>query len=196
MLAMSRAWIALLSAFLLVAGCRRASDKPRPRNHDGSCAPRVGTPGPLAHAPFGYVEMTVGSITPQGSSQARVELVSASHELVPVFVGGTEGTSLRLRMANEKAVRPLTHDLLDSALCELDADVVQAQIDELRDDVFIGTLVLRQHGRLIKIDARPSDAIAVAVGAKAPIYMAKRVLREAATPRDDDDDSASPARKR
>lgn len=194
MLRMSRAWVPILLAFLLLAGCKGRWDKSRQRAPDRSCAPALGAPI-VPHAPDGYVPVTVASITPLGSSEARVDLVSSSQQVVQVFVGGTEGQSLRLRMAKRAPVRPLTHDLLDSTLHELGAEIVQAQIDELRGGVFIGTLVLRQETRLIKIDARPSDAIALAVGAKAPIYMAKRVLREAATTRDDDDDPAQPPQR-
>jgi bifunctional DNase/RNase len=175
---MSRAWVPVVVALLLVTGCGRLKAKPRARNADGTCAPMAHTPG-IAQAPVGYSEVRVTKMTPQGS-QVRLEVSSKSGQVVPLFIGGTEGTSLRLRLNNEAPTRPLTHDLLDGVLCELDAELVQAQVDELRDDVFIGTLVLRQQGRLVKLDARPSDAIALAVGAKAPIYMAKRVLDEAA----------------
>src|SRR5690348_12081637 len=134
---MSRAWapIRVFLILVLLAGCSksRLMDKLRQRNPDRSCAPTTGPAGAiLAGAPDGYVPMTVGSVTPLRGGDARVELVSASQQVVNVFVGGTEGQSLRLRMAKRAPARPLTHDLLDRMLRELNAEVVQAQIDELR----------------------------------------------------------------
>ena len=171
--------VALVVLVVLVAGCGRFTDRSRQRH-----AP--------PHAPLGYVPVTIASVKAQGGS-AVVELVSPSQQVVQVFVGGTEGQSLRLRSAGRRPPRPLTHDLLDSVLRELHGQIVQAQVDELRDGVFIGTLVVSQDGRAISLDARPSDAIALAVGAKAPIYMANRVLREAAIARDDDDSQGQSA---
>lgn len=179
---------ALVLVVIFVAGCGRFTDRSRQQNdrRDPTCSPASTTSARATpHAPSGYVPVTVASIKPQGSD-AVVELVSPSRQIVQVFVGGTEGQSLRFRSAGRTPPRPLTHDLLDSVLRELHGEVVQAQVDELRDGVFFGTLVVSQDGRAISLDARPSDAIALAVGAKAPIYMAKRVLREAATTPDDD----------
>ena len=188
--------VVLVVLVVLVAGCGRFTDRSRQRNdrRDPTCSP-VSTTSTRAtpHAPSGYVPVTVASVKPQGSDAAVVELVSPSRQIVQVFVGGSEGQSLRLRSAGRTPPRPLTHDLLDSVLRELHGEVVQAQVDELRDGVFIGTLVVSQDGRAISLDARPSDAIALAVGAKAPIYMAKRVIREAALTRDDDDSQGQAA---
>jgi bifunctional DNase/RNase len=177
----------------LTTGCGRL--RHRADRRESSCTPA--TPALAeAHAPSGYVPMTVTSVKPRGDS-AVVELSSPSQEIVRVYVGGTEGQSLRLRQTGRTAPRPLTHDLLDSVLRELKAEVVQAQVDELRDGVFIGTLVVSHEGKAFNLDARPSDAIALAVGAKAPIFMAKKVIREAATPSvtpSDDDGESSRSR--
>lgn len=181
----------LLSALVFVAGCGRFAERSRQRNdrRETACAP---APAPSIRAvpqpPNGYVAVTVASIQAQGDD-AVVELLSPSREVVRVYVGGTEGQSLRLRSAHRTPPRPLTHDLLDSVLRELHAEVVQAQVDELKGGVFFGTLVVRHDGKDISIDARPSDAIALAVGAKAPIFMAKSVIRDAAPARDDEADS-------
>src|SRR5262249_29429298 len=98
---------------------------------------------------------------------------------LPIFIGGTEGSSIDLRMKGEKPPRPLTHDLLDSILRELHASIVQVQVDALVGNVFHGSILLRTNGRVIRIDARPSDAIALAIGSRAPIYVAQAVLDQA-----------------
>src|SRR5262249_35428984 len=81
--------------------------------------------------------------------------------------------------------RPLTHDLMDSTLHELHAKVVKVQVDELRDGVFIGSIFVRSGNRVFRVDARPSDAIALAIGNHVPIYVARAVLDEAGIRGDD-----------
>jgi bifunctional DNase/RNase len=82
-------------------------------------------------------------------------------------------------MNQEHAERPLTHDLLDAVIRELDSELVKVQVDELRDSIFIGSVFLRREGKIVEIDARPSDAIALALGSKVPIFMAREVLERA-----------------
>jgi bifunctional DNase/RNase len=82
-------------------------------------------------------------------------------------------------MNQEHAERPLTHDLLDSVIRELEGELFKVQVDELRQAIFIGSVFLRREGRIIEIDARPSDAIALALGNKVPIFMAREVLESA-----------------
>jgi len=147
--------------------------------------PAVVPPAPPAPQPptpsarYGYVEVTVGDVIESGGG-ATVELVEPqSHRVVTMVIGGTEGRSILLRKYGSAPPRPLTHDLLDAALHELHAEVLQVQVDKLEAGVYHGTLVLVQDERVIPLDARPSDAIALALGAKAPIYMARAVLDRA-----------------
>ena len=112
-------------------------------------------------------------------------LADPSEEVVvPIYIGGTEAASIHHRYEHTSASRPLTHDLFDSALHELGARVVRVQVDKLQDDTYFATIVLEQNGHYIKLDARPSDAIALALGANAPIFCANRVLTVAGVPRD------------
>lgn len=87
-------------------------------------------------------------------------------------------------MRQEKRERPLTHDLLDAVFRELRADLVKVHVDAVRDNIFYGRVFLRHNGRLVEIDARPSDAIALAVGGDAPNFVAASVLQEAGIYRD------------
>ncbi len=147
--------------------------------------PPPAPPQPITpRAPDGYVEVQVGDVT-ESSGGATVELVEAqSHRVVTMVIGGTEGRSILLRKHGSPPPRPLSHDLLDAALHELHAEVLQVQVDKLEAGVYHGTVVLVQDDRVIPLDARPSDAIALALGAKAPIYMARAVLDRSGEDRD------------
>jgi bifunctional DNase/RNase len=96
---------------------------------------------------------------------------------VKIYVGQFEALAITLALDNEKPDRPLTHDLLKLILDRMDVKVDRVIIDDLWQDTFYAKLVLTQaDGIALEVDARPSDAIAVAVRGKAPIYMAESVL--------------------
>lgn len=131
--------------------------------------------------PAGYVEMKPERVVALGDQGDALLLVDVpSNSVVPIFIGGTEGASIDARMRGTPRERPLTHDLLDHVLEKLHAQLVQVQVDELRDTedggVFIGSIYVRASGRVFKLDARPSDAIALAIGDHAPIYVARQVI--------------------
>lgn len=129
--------------------------------------------------PADYVEMRAAKVVALGDSAAVLLVDEGVKVALPIFIGGTEGTSIELRLRGEKPPRPFTHDLLESMLRKLDATIVKVHVDALRAGVFHGSVFLRAKGRVIRIDARPSDAIALAIGSHAPIYVAKAVLDEA-----------------
>ncbi len=149
--------------------------------------PKPVEPSEPVGLPAGYVAVTPESVVTVGDEgQAALILVDAADNFaLPVFIGGTEAASIYGRMHGEKPPRPLTHDLLDHVLSRLHATLVQVQIDELRKSAsggtFIGSIYLRlEGGRVIKLDARPSDAIALALGNHVPIYVKRSVLEDAA----------------
>lgn len=85
------------------------------------------------------------------------------------------------RLVKERpSERPLTHDLLVSVVEHLDAKVARSVIDDLRDDTYYAKLVLRRGKEEIAVDARPSDAITLAIKADAPIYVAEKVMNAVA----------------
>ena len=85
-----------------------------------------------------------------------------------------------MRLSRRKAVRPQTHDLMESMLAILGARVVRVEVDALRDGVFIGKLNLRDlRGKRYRLDGRPSDLITLSIKAKVPIHVAPAVLRQA-----------------
>jgi bifunctional DNase/RNase len=93
-----------------------------------------------------------------------------------------------------EVARPLTHDLLKSTIERLNAEVVQVAIIELRNDTFYAEITLRVDGKRLELDARPSDAIALAVRADVPVYVDEDVMAQAAiTPEPDLDTGATGA---
>jgi bifunctional DNase/RNase len=130
-------------------------------------------------APEGYVLVTPVAKSDPAYGNVVMLTDAISQKLVPIFIGGTEGLSIELRLARRKFTRPLTHDLLDEAVGALGAKMVRAQVDGLRDGVYVGTVVLVRGGQTLALDARPSDAIALAIGNDAPIYLSKKLLDQA-----------------
>jgi bifunctional DNase/RNase len=97
----------------------------------------------------------------------------------PIVIGLFEATSINRRVRGEASPRPLTHDLITSTVELLGGEVQDIIISDLREHTYYAKLRIRQEGELIEIDCRPSDAIAVAVTAKVPIYVNEEVLGEA-----------------
>ncbi len=134
-------------------------------------------------APPGYLEMHADQVV-MIQDGAAVLLGADDEPLqLPIFIGGTEGHSIELRLTGSRAPRPLTHDLLDRMLDRLGGTIAKVQVDRLTDGVFHGSVHVRASGKLIRFDARPSDAIALAIGAPAPIFVARAVLDEAGVPK-------------
>ena len=98
----------------------------------------------------------------------------------PILIGIFEATSIDRRVKSDRTARPLTHDLIVSTVEALDAELDSVIISELREHTYFAKLRLKRDGSLIEIDARPSDAIAVAVTCDPhlPIYVAEEVLGE------------------
>jgi uncharacterized protein len=98
----------------------------------------------------------------------------------PIVIGIFEATSIHRRVRNDAAPRPLTHDLIVSAIEQLGGEVQDIIINDLQDHTYFAKLRIRKDGELTEIDCRPSDAIAVAVTAKVPIWVEEHVLTETA----------------
>jgi bifunctional DNase/RNase len=96
----------------------------------------------------------------------------------PILIGIHEAYAIDRRTKGVSAQRPLTHDLIERLIDQLDCQLEQVVISELRDSTFFAKLVLRRDGELIEVDSRPSDAIAIGAGTATPIYVDESVLRE------------------
>lgn len=95
---------------------------------------------------------------------------------LPIVIGLLEASSIKMRLSGFKPQRPLTHDLIHSILDNLEVKLERVVIDKLENNTFFAKLVVRLDGKTKRIDARPSDSIALAVRAKSPIYVEEEVF--------------------
>lgn len=100
---------------------------------------------------------------------------------LPIWVGVFEANAIALQLENIATPRPMTHDLLKNVIAEIHGNIVKIVINDLRDSTFYALIHMSIDGRALEIDARPSDAIALALRAEAPIFVSQSVLAQAQT---------------
>jgi bifunctional DNase/RNase len=127
------------------------------------------------------IRVTIDSIRVSLISPHRIVVLREEdgERYVPIWVGPNEAESLSINLRGTEVPRPLTHDLLKQLVEALDATVSHILISDLRDEVFYATIVLESEGRVVEVDARPSDAINLAVRSSAAIFVSERVLEMA-----------------
>ncbi|MFA6955494.1 MAG: bifunctional nuclease family protein [Thermoanaerobaculia bacterium] len=106
--------------------------------------------------------------------------------MLPIWVGVFEANAIALKLENFETPRPLTHDLFHSVLATLGMRVARVVVNDLRDSTFFARIFLSIEDREVEVDARPSDAIALALRADAPIFVDQSVLDQAQTISPDD----------
>ncbi|MFO0875425.1 MAG: bifunctional nuclease family protein [Phycisphaerales bacterium] len=104
----------------------------------------------------------------------------------PIVIGLPEAFAIERRLKEIKIPRPQTHDLLASTIRELGGTLRRIEIHDLEKGVFFAKLVVERDGRVVEIDSRPSDAIALGVAESVPIYVAEHVLAQASAEAVDD----------
>ena len=102
------------------------------------------------------------------------------NKFLPIWIGHPEAAAILMKLQGATTPRPMTHDLFTETLSQLDAQVIRICVTELRENTFYATITIQQDGSEIEVDSRPSDAIALAVRAEAPIFAADRVIEESA----------------
>ncbi len=102
------------------------------------------------------------------------------NKFLPIWIGHPEAAAILMRLQSQAPPRPMTHDLLSDILEQLGAQVVRITVTELRENTFYAQITVTQDGNEIEVDSRPSDAIALAIRAEAPIFAADRVIEESA----------------
>ena len=100
---------------------------------------------------------------------------------LPIWVGIFEANAIALQLENVTTPRPMTHDLLRNMISELDGHVTRVVINDLRDSTFFAQIRMTVGAKTLEVDARPSDAIALALRTEAPIFVAQSVLDQAQT---------------
>jgi bifunctional DNase/RNase len=141
------------------------------------------------------IEAVVDSIRISMVNQQRVVFlreVSGERHL-PIWIGPFEAEAIAMELQGVQAKRPLPYDLLKSVITDLGGRLARIEVTEVREQIFYAQLVLEINGRIVPVDARPSDAIALGVRAKVPILVAESVMDEAgvelaATSEDEEDE--------
>src|SRR5438105_11350384 len=102
------------------------------------------------------------------------------NKFLPIWIGHPEAAAILMKLQNASTPRPMTHDLVADILGQLNAEVVRITVTELRENTFFAQITVQLDGSEIEVDSRPSDAIALAIRAEAPIFAADRVIEESA----------------
>src|ERR687883_1323604 len=105
---------------------------------------------------------------------------SDGNKFLPIWIGHSEAAAILMKLQGASTPRPMTHDLVTDMLGQLDAQVVRITVTELKENTFYASITVQQNGSEIEVDSRPSDAIALAVRADAPIFAADSVIEESA----------------
>jgi bifunctional DNase/RNase len=136
------------------------------------------------------IEMIVESVRVHMPTGRHVLVLreSGAGRLLMVWVGPWEASAIAMKLQGLTPERPLTHDLFATVLTTLDVRIERIVITDLADETYHARLVLNRLGERHEVDARPSDAIALAVRIGVPVYASSDVLDRAATLPDDDDD--------
>jgi bifunctional DNase/RNase len=109
------------------------------------------------------------------------------NKFLPIWIGHPEAAAILMKLQSASTPRPMTHDLVTDMLEQLGAQVVRITVTELRENTFFAQITVQQDGSELEIDSRPSDAIALAIRADAPIFAADEVIEESAIEFEGDD---------
>jgi bifunctional DNase/RNase len=139
----------------------------------------------------GLVEMVIESVRVHMLSNRHVVILKDTEgdRYLPIWIGAWEASAIAMRLQGLAAERPLTHDLFAAALDRLGVRVERVVISELTDETYHARIHLERDGVQVEVDARPSDALALAVRAEVPIFAADEVLAQAALAADPDEEA-------
>ena len=124
-----------------------------------------------------------------------IVLLKAAHSnrFLPIWIGHPEASAILARLQDSETPRPMTHDLFATALHDLGGEVVRIAVTEMRDGTFYARIVIERDSEEIELDARPSDAIALALRTKAPIFVADDVIEASAILMEDEGEEGEAA---
>jgi len=130
------------------------------------------------------VEMKVKSLMMDPVTQTPIVILRdpSGKAILPIWVGLFEANAIALKLENVETPRPMTHDLLRAVLQSMHATVERISITDLKENTFYASVLLRCNGQEYRVDSRPSDAIALALRAEAPIFVNKEVIKKASRP--------------
>lgn len=177
----------VLSALAPLGGCTGHDDASEAAENEAD--PERPTSAKVEPPP-GFERADVAGVAP--TTRGHAVVLSSGDRALPIFVGQTEGLSIELRLMGGRFHRPLTHDLVDAMLADLGGRIESVRIEREQNAIYYSVVVLLHDGKRSELDARTSDAIALALGNGVPIFIARALLEQAGVRIDDLDDEGAP----
>ena len=130
-----------------------------------------------------FIEMRVGGLTLDPVTKTPIVILKDTDNKLnlPIWIGLMEATAMATELEGIKMARPMTHDLLRTVVDTLGGVVEAIEVTDMRDSTYYAVIYLELGGRRVSVDARPSDAISLALRTKSPIFVAKKVLEASST---------------
>jgi bifunctional DNase/RNase len=124
------------------------------------------------------LEVTVDGLALDVSTNSPVVILSPidSDKVLPIWIGHAEAWAIAMELSKVGAKRPMTHDLLRMVITKLSAEVEKVEITELKEQTFYARVILKSDGQSLSVDSRPSDSIALALKAGAPIFVSEALF--------------------
>jgi uncharacterized protein len=135
-------------------------------------------------------EMTLYGVSFEPIGKQPIVLLKTADDdkFLPIWIGHAEAAAILMKLQGASAPRPMTHDLLNEVISELQGEILRVTVTELRENTFYARITIVQDGREVEIDSRPSDAIALAVRCEAQIFATDDVIEESGIEFQADDD--------
>jgi bifunctional DNase/RNase len=127
------------------------------------------------------IEMTVKGLIIDPITNMPIVILrdKDGQRVLPILVGGFEANAIAVQLENIATPRPMTHDLLKNVIHDLKADIQKIVVSDLKENTFYALIYLKVNGEAVAVDARPSDAIALALRSRAPIFVEDKVIDHA-----------------
>src|SRR5574341_592763 len=140
------------------------------------------------------IQMSVGGLTLDPVTKTPIVILKDTENKLnlPIWIGLLEATAMATEIEGIKMARPMTHDLLKTILGEVGGSVESVEITELKENTYYASVNISLAGRQVIIDSRPSDAIALALRTKSPIFVAKAVLEASSVLQQSEDGKETP----
>jgi len=124
--------------------------------------------------------MVISGLTMDPVTNSPIVILKAvdGDETLPIWIGLLEATAIASEMEGIKFSRPMTHDLLKNMMDKVDVKVARIEVSDLKDNTYYAVIHLKQGEKEMTLDARPSDALAISLRVKAPIFVAEEVIKQ------------------
>ena len=129
------------------------------------------------------IEMTIKGLTVDRATNMPIILLrdKDGDRVLPIWVGGAEANAIAMQIENVSVPRPMSHDLLKNVIQDLHGDIKKIVVYDLKENTFYAMIYVSTNGEVVAIDSRPSDAIALALRVKAPIFVEEEIITKAKT---------------